>query len=128
MSYLEVNDIFKRKLMIMPKYFDGERLLPFKKVTIDISSLTYEFLNQLISSNSSMSLCVRLPGFEETCLGYVFNVKKLGETFQIIDITERVVLSLKSIEEIDELIKHAIGYAYSESMHRELAKLRDAVN
>jgi hypothetical protein len=109
----------------MPKYFDGERELPFERLSIEIDAVSRDSLERAFARRDSLSLCVRLPGLDANCLGYVFNIEKSGSRFLIFDVTKKLLLTKNSIEEVEVLIRHSVGYAYDEEVHRMLAKLRD---
>jgi|LakMenEpi03Aug12_release.lakeMendotaPanAssembly.Ray.scaffolds.fasta_scaffold1479050_1 hypothetical protein len=109
----------------MPKYFDGECELPFERFNIEIDAVSRVSLERAFARTDSLSLCVRLPGLDTSCLGYIFNIKKSESCFSIFDVTKKLLLTRDSTEDLESLIRHSVGYAYDVQVHRVLAKLRN---
>ena len=109
----------------MPKYFDGERPLPFEQIKVDIEAVNAEMLQTLFSGRDRVSLCVRLPGLEESCLGYLFNIEKSDGSFVLVDITKKKLITRDTLADLESLIRHSVGYGYDERVHQLLGKLRD---
>jgi hypothetical protein len=112
----------------MPKYFDDERKLPFPHVPVTDSELDEPWLQKRLTHHSGkVSLCVRFDGFEADCLGYVFNIEQVGDSFHISDITGKQLLKVGAMRELLAMVLHVSGTRYDQNWQTEFQKLRNQI-
>ena len=112
----------------MPKYFDDERKLPFPRIPATTNQLNEPWLQrQLTQQSGKLSLCVRFDGFEADCLGYVFNIERVGASFRISNITGKQLLTVGTLRELLALVLHVSGARYDQNWQTEFQKLRNQI-
>lgn len=72
-------------------------------------------------------MCVRFDGFEEACLGYVFNIEQSGESYRISDITGKQLLTVGTMRELLAMVMHVSGTRYDQNWQTEFQKLRNQI-
>lgn len=112
----------------MPKYFENELPLPFRRVSVTDSKLGESWLKgELTRQGGKLSLCLRFEGFEKDCLGYVFNIEQEGTTFRISDITGRQLLIIPSLQQLVAMVLHVSGSRYDSDWQAEFQELRNRI-
>jgi hypothetical protein len=112
----------------MPKYFDGEKPLPFARVAITSDRFSEQWLRkELVQTRGKMSLCLRFAGFPDDSLGYVFNIDQAGESFRISDIKGKQLLTVATIAELSDLVLHVSGASYDADWQTEFQKMRNQI-
>lgn len=112
----------------MPKYFDNERKLPFSRVSVANDQFSEQWLQRELAQRAGkLSLCLRFEGFEQDCLGYVFNIEQADESFRISDITSKQLLVLASLREVVAMILHVSGTRYDQNWQTEFQTLRNQI-
>lgn len=105
----------------MPKYFDGEKKLPFPITEIPVDDLSPPKLASLLTTTDKISLLIKLPNYESSCLGFVLNVKKIGSEYAITNVAGELELMLSSSDLLFEVAQHICGARYSERIHQAFA-------
>ena len=112
----------------MPKYFDGEKPLPFSRVAITSARFSEQWLRQeLTRKRGKVSLCLRFAGFPDDSLGYVFNIEQAGEAFCVSDITGKQLLSVPNLSELVAMVLHVSGTSYVADWQAEFQKMRNQI-
>ena len=112
----------------MPKYFDGEKPLPFSRVAITSARFSEQWLRQeLTRKRGKVSLCLRFAGFPDDSLGYVFNIEQAGEAFRVSDITGKQLLSVPNLSELVAMVLHVSGTSYDADWQAEFQKMRNQI-
>jgi hypothetical protein len=112
----------------MPKYFDGEKPLPFSRVAITSDRFSEKWLQQeLTRKHGKMSLCLRFAGFPNDSLGYVFNIERAGDDFRISDITGKQLLTVANLGELVAMVLHVSGTRYNADWQTEFQKMRNQI-
>ena len=112
----------------MPKYFDGERPLPFLRAAITSDRFSEQWLRQeLTRKRGKVSLCLRFAGFPDDSLGYVFNIEQAGEAFRVSDITGKQLLSVPNLSELVAMVLHVSGTSYNADWQAEFQKMRNQI-
>jgi hypothetical protein len=112
----------------MAKYFDDERNLPFKPVTVRNDVFNQQWLERkLSSSRGKISLCYTFQGFDETCLGYVVNIQNSEDRFIITDITGKQLLNIDHISDVVAMVRHVSGTQYYQIWQTEFQRLRNEI-
>lgn len=112
----------------MPKYFDGEKPLPFARVATTADCFSEDWLRrELVRKNGMISLCLRFAGFPDDSLGYVFNIKKSDEAYLVSDITGKQLLSVTDLGELTGMIRHVSGTNYDARWQAEFQKMRNQI-
>jgi hypothetical protein len=110
----------------MPKYFSDERPLPYERIDWCPDEINPEAVTAVFSERQSASFCIRLPGLPASCLGYVVNIERVPDGFDVIDITGKKLLSLASDESVALMLKHAAGIRIDDAIRERLLRVRDA--
>ena len=112
----------------MPKYFDGEKPLPFARVAIKADRFSEQWLRQeLVRKRGKMSLCLRFAGFPDDSLGYMFNIEQAGEALRISDIKGKQLLTVATLAELVEMVLHVSGTSYDADWQAEFQKMRNQI-
>lgn len=112
----------------MPKYFQGERTLPYPKERILLADLDAAKLDKLLRAHGGrLSLCVAFTGLGKDCLGYVFNIRQSPMGLEIRDITNKLLFTVASLEELAQMIKHASGESYDARWQQHFQVLRNQI-
>ena len=112
----------------MPKYFEGEKPLPFARGAITSDRFSEKWLRtELTRKRGKMSLCLRFAGFPEDSLGYVFNIEQTGEAFRISDITGKQLLTVGNLGELVAMVFHVSGTSYDADWQAEFQKMRNQI-
>jgi hypothetical protein len=112
----------------MPKYFEGERPLPFARVVITPDQFSDNWLQkELARKKGKISLCVRFAGFPEDSLGYVFNIEQVAGALQISDITGKQLLIVANLGELVTMVFHVSGTSYDADWQAQFQKLRNQI-
>ena len=111
----------------MPKYFTDEKELPFDKVALDPEDLTADRLEELFESNSKLTLCLRFDGYDQSCLGYIFNVQLEDGSFRLTNIVGQLELSVQNMESLLEVMRHVSGISYSERVQAAFQQIRNDI-
>ena len=112
----------------MPKYFDGEKPLPFPRSAITPDRLTEDWAQQKLARNrGNLSLCLRFPGFPDDSLGYVFNIEQAGDSFRISDITGKQLLKVANLGDLVAMVLHVSGTSYDADWQTQFQKLRNQI-
>ena len=112
----------------MPKYFEGEKPLPFVRVAITADRFSEDWLRrELARKKGRISLCLRFAGFPDDSLGYVFNIEQAGEAFGVSDITGKQLLSVPNLSELVAMVLHVSGTSYDADWQAEFQKMRNQI-
>jgi len=112
----------------MPKYFEGEKPLPFPRVAITADRFSDDWLRrELARKKGKISLCVRFAGFPDDSLGYVFNIEQAGEAFRVSDITGKQLLSVPNLSELVKMVLHVSGTSYHADWQAEFQRMRNQI-
>jgi len=112
----------------MPKYFHGDKPLPFERVSITSDRFSKRWLRtELVRTRGKMTLCLRFAGFPEDSLGYVFNIEQAGESFRVSDIKGRQLLTVTNLAELCEMVLHVSGSSYDADWQTEFQKMRNQI-
>ena len=112
----------------MPKYFDDKRKLPFAREEVLFEQVNAPTLEKLLNKQGGkVSVCVRFKGFENDCLGYVFNIEQTPEGFQVKDITKKLLLTVPNMDEVIAMMKHACGGKYNDEWQQRFQTLRNKI-
>ncbi len=111
----------------MPKYFEGDRPLPFETLRITPEQITEQQLANIFADRESATICVTFNGFDESCLGYVFNIRKTNAQFQVLNITMEVELTATSAGRLADVIHHVSGIRFVEEVHTAFQNSRNNI-
>ena len=112
----------------MPKYFDDERKLPFPRISVTSGQLSEQWLqHQVAQQAGKLSLCVCFEGFEPRCLGYVFNIQQINNSFRISDIIGKQLLTVGNLRELLSMVLHVSGTRYDQNWQTEFQRLRNQI-
>lgn len=112
----------------MPKYFEGEKPLPFARVRITSDRFSEQWLRQALTrKGGKVSLSLRFSGFPDDSLGYVFNIEQADGVFRISDIKGKQLLAIPDIGELVAMILHVSGASYDADWQTEFQKLRNQI-
>ena len=112
----------------MPKYFEGEKPLPFARVAITADRFSEDSLRrELARKKGKVSLCLRFAGFPDDSLGYVFNIEQAGEAFRVSDITGKQLLSIPNLSELVAMVLHVSGTSYDADWQAKFQKMRNQI-
>lgn len=110
----------------MAKYFQDSRELPRKRIDCSSDSLTAERIDQELNLEpEGITLCVRLPGFAQDSLGYVFVLLREEPGLRVLDICQTVGLDAANAGEVLEIVRHCSGLEYSDKWYERLYTLRN---
>jgi hypothetical protein len=112
----------------MPKYFEGNKKLPYAKELLSLEQLTTRKLGELLDKHrDALSLCVRFPSFEQDCLGYVFNIKRTDGKYELSDITGKKLLVIEAGDALISMIQHVSGAKYDTDWQKTFQQLRNQI-
>ena len=103
--------------MPMPKFYDGNRELPFPVVALKSHLVDVQNLTNIFLSADRHTICVSFVDFDESCLGYIFNIRKNNAEFEILNITMQIELVVTSINRLVDVIKHIAGICFVEEIN-----------
>jgi hypothetical protein len=113
----------------MPKYFDGQRSLPFPTATVSLSDFSEKWLaREIESKRGKVSLSLLFEGFPKDSLGYVFNIQKDGSQMRVSDITGKQLLNVSTLTELTAMILHAVGARYDAEWQTVFQKVRNQIS
>lgn len=112
----------------MPKYFEGEKPLPFPRVATTNTEFSTQWLQKVLTRKSGkVSLCLRFVGFPADSLGYVFNIEQTGAAFRVSNITGKQLLNVGALDELVAMVRHVNGTRYDADWQAEFQKLRNQI-
>lgn len=111
----------------MPKNFNDERQLPYRITRLDVANIDEATLQRLFASANQLSINLVFAGFDSSCLGYVVNAKKVGDTFEISNIAGELELRVLDMRSLAELLKHVCGVSYSSGVQDAFQRVRNDI-
>lgn len=112
----------------MPKYFNDERPLESKQITLNYDAVSGEALERELSNKEgSILLSVKLPGLPENSLGYVFIIQSKGNTYSVIDIKKVVHFQKVNSSYLSRIIRHAAGIEFDADIQAEFHRIRNEI-
>lgn len=111
----------------MPKYFAGEKNLPYSIARINISELSKSKLELLFHSTAKLSICILQDGLDDSSLGYVANISKEGEIYTLINIALEVELKAKGVDSLCAVLRHICGAEYLPKVQELFQKNRNNI-
>ena len=90
-----------------------------------VDEITEEWIISTLQENDAVSLSLALPGLDESCIGYLLNLRNCESGIEVCDVTQRSLFSIDSATEVIKLVRHLVGYEYSEDIYNRFTKLRD---
>jgi hypothetical protein len=111
----------------MPKYFEGEKALPFPRVDFLLSELSENALREALAShNHQVSICLKLPGFPVDSLGYLFFVVQNPDgSFHLQDLARSIAIKTESLGKVESFLRHCSGAAFSQEWYDILYAMRN---
>lgn len=112
----------------MPKYFSGEKPLPYKLVRLKASEITCDAINKIFSVDDSVSLSLIHDGLHNSSLGYLVHIKKSdGGGFLISNITGEAELVATNDASLCVILKHVCGQEYSKDVKQMFQRNRNNI-
>ena len=113
----------------MPKYFEGNKQLPAEVVSVHYNEIIAHRLQRKISeAGGDCVISVKLPGLDESCLGYIFFVRNTDNNkYELRDINNVTFFRDLNIEELEKIIKHASGVEYNPEVQHEFYRIRNEI-
>jgi hypothetical protein len=115
----------------MPKPFPNGAVslpLPFPQVDVDLKSATDQTIDEIfVSGGSGVSICVRLPDFPASSLGYMFHLRKAASGIEVLNLLTKREITVQNSQSLLELIRHCCGAQYSERVQRLFESIRNEI-
>lgn len=111
----------------MPKYFSGEKPLPYNLLTIKAACITPKIIEDAFAQHDTISISIIHDGLHENSLGYIVHVKKIEGGFLISNIAGENELGVTNMSSLCTVLEHVSAQKYSKEVQKIFQKNRNNI-